>query len=301
MGIMMITSLNTYAKHMEMTARWQKRQEQGDYAPDEPEFADHSFQNKVEEDTQLPQRSDQMEMDIEIKLNAGKELSAMEMVYLKAYDPATYQKAKTILQERKAYEKALESCQTRDEVDQLKARYASAAVERIRAIRKAPGLSSEKKRDLLKMEHMKAAALDDGMHEFISSQEYETLPPGTKNQEEGTEKTAPGFILKSLQDKKTNQNNAAEYEVPKNDPDQKKKSTAEELSADDAAEEGSIMKAILDEEARWTREDEENAAAGNTAAEETFSSYRIKQARAAYFTAQTYTFYEHAVRIDVKK
>ena len=113
MGIMMVTSLNTYMKNMELTARWQKRQEEGDYAPDAPEFVDHSFQNKVEEDNPLPERSDQMEMDIEIKLNAGKELSAMEMVYLKAYDPATYQKAKTISQERKAYEKALESCPVR--------------------------------------------------------------------------------------------------------------------------------------------------------------------------------------------
>ena len=60
------------------------------------------------------------------------------MLYLKAYAPDTYQKAQTILQERTAYEKALESCQTKDEVEQLKSRYASAAVERIRAIRKDP-------------------------------------------------------------------------------------------------------------------------------------------------------------------
>ena len=172
MGIRMITSLNMYAENMKMTARWQERQVTGDYDPDEPTFVDHSFQNKIEEDDPRPERSEQMEMDIEIKLNAGKKLSAEEMLYLKAYAPDTYQKAQTILQERTAYEKALESCQTKDEVEQLKSRYASAAVERIQAIRKTPGLSSRNKRELLKMEHMRAAALDDSMHEFVKSREY---------------------------------------------------------------------------------------------------------------------------------
>lgn len=281
MGIMMVTSLNTYAKNMELAARWQKRQAQGDYAPDEPESVDHSFQNKVEEDNPLPERSGQMEMDIEIKLNAGKELSAMEMIYLKAYDPATYQKAKTISQERKAYEKALESCQTKDEAEQLKARYAAAAVERIRTIRNTPGLSREKRRELLKMEHMKAAALDDGMHEFIDSRKYEMLPAGAENPEE------------------ENMEETGEYEPTEKDTYQEKKA-AEELSADDAAEEGSIMKALLDEEAGWAREEEENAGAGN-AAEETFTSSRINQAKAAYFTARTYPFNERSAKIDVKK
>lgn len=269
---------------MKMTARWQERQVTGDYDPDEPTFVDHSFQNKIEEDDPRPERSEQMEMDIEIKLNAGKKLSAEEMLYLKAYAPDTYQKAQTILQERTAYEKALESCQTKDEVEQLKSRYASAAVERIRAIRKTPGLSSRNKRELLKMEHMRAAALDDSMHEFVKSREYEMLPEGTENQEEGNmegnEKAGPGFIMRSLQEKKDD---------------------AKEVFDDDAEEEGSIMKAILDEEARWAREDEENAASGNEPAEETFTSSQINQAKAAYFDAQVYTIYEGAARIDIKK
>lgn len=309
MGIRMITSLNIYAKNMEMSARWQERKATGDYAPDEPAFVDHSFQNKVEEDDPRPERSEQMEMDIEIKLNAGKKLSAEEMLYLKTYAPTTYQKASTILEERKAYEKALESCQTKDEVEQLKARYASAAVERIRAIRKTPGLSSRNRRDLIKMEHMRAAALDDSMHEFVKSREYEMLPEETKSLEEGNmdgnEKAGLGFIMKSLQDKKDSLIKSAEkaevYEAAENDVKQKKKDAAKEVFEDDAEEEGSIMKAILDEEARWAREDEENAASGNEPAEETFTINQINQAKAAYFDAQVYTVYKDAAKINIKK
>lgn len=312
MGIRMITSLNMYAKNMEMSARWQERQVTGDYDPDEPAFVDHSFQNKIEEDDPRPERSEQMEMDIEIKLNAGKKLSAEEMLYLKAYAPDTYQKAKTILEERKAYEKALESCQTKDEVEQLKARYASAAVERIRAIRKTPGLSGRNKRELLKMEHMRAAALDDSMHEFVKSREYEMLPEGTENQEEGNlegkegnEKAGPGFLIRSLQDEKDRQSKAAEeaevYEAAEKDVEQEKKGDVKEIFDDDAEEEGSIMKAILEEEARCSKEDRENADPGNAPTEETLTSYQINQAKAAYFEAQVYTVYEIAAKINIKK
>ena len=126
MGIMMVTSLSSFAKNMQMAVRWQERQEKSDFAPDKVEFVDKSFQNKVDEKTPPPKRSSQMEMDIEIKLTAGKKLSAEEMRYLKTYNPSTYQQAKTIEQERKAYEKALESCKTKDEVEQLKAQQAAA-------------------------------------------------------------------------------------------------------------------------------------------------------------------------------
>lgn len=288
MGMMIIASLNTYAKNIKMAMRWQERVEKNDYTPDKPEFVDKSFQNKIEEDDPTPERSEQMEMDIEIKLNAGKKLSAEEMAYLKAYDPSAYQKAKTILQERKVYEKALEACKTKDEVEELKARYASAAVERIRMIRNTPGLSTEKKRELLKTEHLRAAALDDGMHEFIKSREYNLLPAGTKNQK--AEDTEEGLIKKGL----TEKGNTEETKKAG-------QNKAVQVYPDDFAEEGSIMKAILDEEARWMEEEEENAVSDQPQAEEPLESQQINRAKAAYFAAQVYTIYGRGARIDVKK
>lgn len=286
--MMIIASLNMYTKNIKMAMRWQERVEKNDYAPDKPEFTDKSFQNKIKEDDPTPERSEQMEMDIEIKLNAGKKLSAEEMAYLKAHDPSAYQKAKTILQERKVYEKALEACKTKDEVEDLKARYASAAVERIRMIRNTPGLSTEKKRELLKTEHLRAAALDDGMHEFIKSREYDLLPAGTKSHEAGD--TEEGLTKKGLTEKgnteetkKTGQNKAVQ------------------VYFDDFAEEGSIMKAILDEEARWIEEEKEPTASGHAQTEESLESHQINQAKAAYFAGQVYTANNCGARVDVKK
>lgn len=319
MGIMMVTSLSSFAKNMQMAVRWQERQEKSDFAPDKVEFVDKSFQNKVDEKTPPPKRSSQMEMDIEIKLTAGKKLSAEEMRYLKTYNPSTYQQAKTIEQERKAYEKALESCKTKDEVEQLKAQHAAAAVERIRTIWKAPGLSREKKRELLRMEHLKAAALDDAMHEFMDSKEYEGLPDGIELQKGGKdtkekENAALGQDLKLGQVKRAGQEEgdsldkaakeAAEYDVGQKETEKEGKPFTPKVSADDAAEEGSIMRAILDEEARLAEEDEENASSAQGEGlqeEEASGDYPAGQAQAAYLASQVYTTYPDAAMFDVKK
>lgn len=317
MGIMMVTSLSSFAKNMQMAVRWQERQEKSDFAPDKVEFVDKSFQNKVDEKTPPPKRSSQMEMDIEIKLTAGKKLSAEEMRYLKTYNPSTYQQAKTIEQERKAYEKALESCKTKDEVEQLKAQHAAAAVERIRTIWKAPGLSREKKRELLRMEHLKAAALDDAMHEFMDSKEYEGLPDGIELQKGGKdtkENAALGQDLELGQVKRAGQEEgdsldkaakeAAEYDVGQKETEKEGKLFTPKVSADDAAEEGSIMRAILDEEARLAEEDEENASSAQGEGiqeEEASGDYPAGQAQAAYLASQVYTTYPDAAMFDVKK
>ena len=110
MGIMMITSLNSYAKTISMAMKWQKRQEENNYAPGstDPGSVQDSFQKQLDQ-IRYPgyDRSSQMEGDIEIKLTAGKRLSAEEMLYLKNHDRSTYQKARIINRERGAYEKAL--------------------------------------------------------------------------------------------------------------------------------------------------------------------------------------------------
>lgn len=328
MGIMMVTSLNSYVKNMEMAVRWKERQEEKDYAPgstgEGEDSASKAFQKKADE-IRYPQydRSSQMEADIELKLTAGKKLSGEEMLYLKNHDRAMYQKAKIINRERDAYEKALASCKTKDEVEQLKADYAAAAVRRLNAVRNDTGLSAEKKKELYKMEHYKAAALDDAMHEFMESSDYEQLPEGVKKPEgqEKQEKQEKGnsfdlaFDMESVSLQEIRREKlaagdmietaakAAEYKVPAEEAEDKKEEIPEE-STDDACEEGTIKRAILDEEARWAREKEEqdpdlDSQEGNQAQEETPEGARIRQARSAYLAGQAFMIQGEASGIDL--
>lgn len=333
MGIMMVTSLNSYAKTMAMAMKWQKKQEENNYAPDNTDSGSvqDSFQKKLDE-IRYPRydRSSQMEGDIEIKLTAGKKLSAEEMTYLKNHDRATYQKAKIINRERAAYEKALASCTTKDEVEQLKASYAEAAVRRINAIRNNPSASRDQKRELFQMEHYKAAALDDAMHEFMKSPEYEALPsapaprdPSQKDQsaidETGNPDSKPTIAgsevtLKPIQEQLAARDKAikeaAQYEISKltdSKDDQKKFQTMLKKFEDDACEEGSIMKAILDEEARWAQEEEGEEDASDpqdvtlTQPREPSPGYLVNQAKAAYLAALSYDTDPKPSAIDIRK
>lgn len=320
-GIMMVTSLNSYVKNMEMTVKWKERQEKKNDTADSmgsagstgstdssKDSASKTFRKKLDE-IRYPQygRSSQMEADIEIKLTAGKKLSGEEMLYLKNHDKAMYQKAKIIKRERDAYEKALASCKTKDEVEQLKADYASAAVRRINAIRKDSGISREKKRELFQMEHFKAAALDDAMHEFEKRRDYKQLPEGTekpKPQDEENfqtverKKQEEGTVLEKAAE-------AAEYEVPKAETGDEKEKEEAEKSTDDACEEGTIMRAILDEEARWAREEEEHDSASQDMNqiqnEESPEGAFIRRARTAYLSAQTFMTHEETANIDLRR
>lgn len=311
MSIMMVTSLSSLAKNMEMRMRWQKRQEEGDYAPDNAAPADDTFKKQVDE-MRYPEydRSSRMEGDIEIKLTAGKELTSEEMNYLKKHNPGTYQKAKIIERERKSYEKSLESCTTKEEVEKLKADHAEAAVNRVRSILKNTFLSRDQKRELLQMEHYKAAALDDAMHEFTDSPEYKALPDAimpkdTKN-EEAKADTTLGLNAKARKEQAKAAEKAAEYEIPKTETDPEKKEPVPQTSTDDAAEEGTIMKAILDEEARWAREEEEAAAdpekadSAQTSQIPDVSKAIQEKAQAAYFITQSYPGYETPM-VDIRK
>lgn len=274
MSIMLVTSINSYMKSMQMGMKWQKRLKDNDYSPEDAVSADDAFHKQLDEFLH-PQddRSCQMELDIELKMIGGKKLSGEEMLYLKTHNSSIYQVAKKIDQERIAYEDALASCTTREEVEKLKADYAAAAVERINAIRNDPFISNEKKQKLFSIEYFRAAALDDTMHTFMNSPDYKHLPAG--------EKTQP------------DENDEIENGAQGTDP--KKRIPEQEEAADDAAEEGSIMKAILDEEARWAREEDPDQT------EEPPEEPHLARAKAAYLVAQSYGAPAETFRIDIRK
>lgn len=116
MSIMMVTSINSYTKSMEMKMKWQKKQTSGDYAADGKTSIDDSTRSRLEEIRESQSDgSKQMAAQIDLKMMSGKRLTAQEMEYLKEHDPETYKKAKAVEMEREAYERELKSCKTKEE------------------------------------------------------------------------------------------------------------------------------------------------------------------------------------------
>ena len=151
MSIMMVTSINSYTKSMEMKMKWQKKQTSGDYAADGKTSIDDSTRSRLEEIRESQSDgSKQMAAQIDLKMMSGKRLTAQEMEYLKEHDPETYKKAKAVEMEREAYERELKSCKTKEEVQRVKAAHAAAALDRVNDIKNNPNIPSGKKLELIK-------------------------------------------------------------------------------------------------------------------------------------------------------
>lgn len=180
MSIMMVTSLNTYTKNMEMKMKWQKKQAEKDYSAqkaDSESGKDTTVRRQLEEIRDSRQdHSAQMAAQIDMKMTAGKRLSAKEMEYLKEHDPETYKKARAIEMEREAYERELKNCKTKEEVQRVKAAHAAAGLDQVNNIKNNPNIPSGKKLELIKQELSKSTALEDSMGSFVKSGEYKKLP-----------------------------------------------------------------------------------------------------------------------------
>ena len=183
MSIMMVTSLNTYTKNMEMKMKWQKKQVEKDYTAHETTSADSAVQKQLE-DIRESQKdgSAQMAAQIDLKMMSGKRLSAQEMEYLKEHDPETYKKAKAIEMEREAYERELKNCKTKEEVQRVKAAHAAAGLDQVNNIKNNPNIPSGKKLALIKQELAKSTALEDSMRSFVKSGDYKKLPTEAERQ-----------------------------------------------------------------------------------------------------------------------
>ncbi len=188
MSIMMVTSLNTYTQNMEMKMKWQKRQTE-DLASREitsktskssessGDGQDSAVRRQLEDIRESQKdNSAQMAAQIDMKLMAGKRLSAKEMEYLKEHDPETYKKAKAVEMEREAYERELKNCRTKEEVQRVKAAHAAAGLDQVNNIKNNPNIPSGKKLALIKQELSKSTALEDSMRSFVKSGEYKKLP-----------------------------------------------------------------------------------------------------------------------------
>lgn len=186
MSIMMVTSLNTYTKNMEMKMKWQKKQTEKAYTAKDTgstDSKDTTVRQQLEEIRESAKdNSAQMAAQIELKMKTGKRLSAKEMEYLKEHDPETYKKAKAIEMEREAYERELKNCKTKEDVQRVKAAHAAAGLDQVNNIKNNPNIPSGKKLELIKQELAKSNALEDSLHSFVKSGEYKKLPSEAEKQ-----------------------------------------------------------------------------------------------------------------------
>ena len=307
MSIMMVTSINSYTKSMEMKMKWQKKQTSGDYAADGKTSIDDSTRSRLEEIRESQSDgSKQMAAQIDLKMMSGKRLTAQEMEYLKEHDPETYKKAKAVEMEREAYERELKSCKTKEEVQRVKAAHAAAALDRVNDIKNNPNIPSGKKLELIKQEHAKASALDDTMSDYTKSGDYRKLPTEAEKQKaekemEEAKKAEMGLDEESV-DKVTEEEAREAQETPAQESVPADGSLDSSTNPADLPEGDSIRKVLLDAEATEARKAITEHAKTRVQVQVTPEARKVRQAKAkAAYAGQPHMTDSAPPVIDVKK
>ncbi len=127
------------------------------------------------EDLEKMRESRQKE-DINNKLKAGEGLTPEEMDYLKKTDPKAYKEYQELQQEKEAYEKRLKSCETKEDVEELKLNTMGQFMAAAKQVASNPNIPKGKKKELMERILKKVMGVQKKHIEFVVSGRYQSLP-----------------------------------------------------------------------------------------------------------------------------
>lgn len=148
--------------------------------------------------------------DIYNKLKSGGTLTPDEISYLKEHDPEALSKYEEAQAEKKAYERQLKGCKTKEEVERLKLNRMGNFAAKAKSIVNDPYIPKSKKLELMNQLNNEVCVIRDAHHEFTKSRAYQELPTEEEVQEErareakaGQEQTQEGQEITKPQGDKT--------------------------------------------------------------------------------------------------
>ncbi len=118
--------------------------------------------------------------DIDTKLQAGGELTAEEIEYLKKNDPEALKEYKEVKRERESYKKQLKNCKSKEEVEKLKMTKMGHYMAEAKEITNDPYIPKAKKYQLMKKMLKKTSAVETEQEKFLQTSRYAKLPDEEK-------------------------------------------------------------------------------------------------------------------------
>lgn len=125
-------------------------------------------------------RESKKSSDIDTKLQAGGELTAEEIEYLKKNDPEALKEYEEVQRERASYKKQLKNCKSKEEVEKLKMTKMRNYMVEAKEITNDPYIPKAKKYKLMKKMLKKASAVETEQEKFLQSLRYAKLPDEEK-------------------------------------------------------------------------------------------------------------------------
>lgn len=155
--------------------KWKKKKQDINNKKTENMTQDQILMQNLEEQAAAARRSARTS-EIYNKLKSGGTLTGEERAYLQEHDPealADYDKAQA---EKKAYEKAMKNCKTKEEVDRLKFNKLGSFAAEAKSIANNPYIPKDKKLELMNKLNNRVCCIRDAHLEFVKSRAYEELP-----------------------------------------------------------------------------------------------------------------------------
>ena len=118
--------------------------------------------------------------DIDTKLQAGGQLTAEEIEYLKKNDPEALKEYEEVKRERESYKKQLKNCKSKEEVEKLKMTKMGHYMAEAKEITNDPYIPKAKKYQLMKKMLKKTSAVETEQEKFLQSSRYAKLPDEEK-------------------------------------------------------------------------------------------------------------------------
>ncbi len=168
-------TIRSTVKLAEMDGKWQQKKKSGklwekkDLDPVAKQIL------KYKEDLEQMRESKKLS-DISTKLKAGSSLTSEEIEYLQRNNPELYKEYEEIQNEKKAYERELENCKTKDDVEKLKLNKMGSLLAEAKSIMNNPNIPEGKKLGLMEKILKKTMGIQDVHMEFVKSARYLSLP-----------------------------------------------------------------------------------------------------------------------------
>ena len=140
------------------------------------------FQKQVEKE-----RESNLHADLYNKLKSGGKLTSEEISYLEQNDPEALRKYREDQAEKKAYERKLKNCKTKDEVDRVKMNKLGNFAAQAKKITTDPYIPLDKKVELMNQLNDKLCRVNQAHMEFLDSQQYRDMPTEAELLKERTE------------------------------------------------------------------------------------------------------------------
>lgn len=158
--------INTYISALKMENQWRERRSATANAKPAPDTDRWSAAVAAEESTQ---ESETKLERIVAKVDAGRDLTPAERRYLKEKDPDTYALLVQEEQEQRAFEAAVKSCRTKEELERLHLWRVGRSMKTVKEIERNTELSPERKLKLAMREKRLLTSADERIREAAAA------------------------------------------------------------------------------------------------------------------------------------